>query len=477
MMDSPNEGISSSPTFLISQLSDPSFISSICRPFINGDIIPETFSLSYAENVLIPNVIHNINERNIDALNNIPDVAKLLVDNLGEDGLNLILQSVLPALQNCLRATSSTTSHDMMKLIGDTICSISTKYRDDVFVEVISKASSDTESKLRILAAYLIPLVHDSSRVLFNFRSLSLDRVTQVRCELLKNLPNCTFDESLLQYVLINASKDQNVVVRRAAAAIFGKVAPQKIDEFIPLLTNKETVKSALRSMKDIVIENGLTPLSIAFHDACYLEPELSAAVVLNVSRVVPDEEKRLVLKFAYLLKLTNNMITHLFKFSEIFPDKDFFVDMLEPDVVQQPWRSRRSMLEQARLFVPILGDKLARIAEIYSRDPVAMIRNLSVGLWIELIKFDESLTVDAKRLISEAWQTRLVLSKIIKEYGVSPHFEETFQILSKDEVSNVRYSAAVTALQIGVECFDKLFGECEDKDILILRNEIKIEG
>lgn len=503
MIDAPQvEYIPASPTFLISQLSDSTFVSSVCGPFLNnkdeyfknGESL--SFPLSLAEEVLIPSAINNIKANNSDAIQKIPSLVKLIIDNHGIDGLSLIMNNVIPTMITSYRSCLSSASKPTMTLIGDILCAISSKFRDDALVEVITKSSCEFEPKMHILAAYLIPLVRDSTRVLSLFRSLSLDRVPQVRCEIVKGLPNCNFEESLIKYILVNSSKDQNITVRRAAAMIFGKVAPELVDDFLPLLESRDTVKSALKSVKEIVIQNGLTIISKQFHRACIMEPELSAAVVLNISKVVQDEEKALLLHFAFLLKYTNNMSTHIFKFSQNFSDKDVFIDLITPIVdgkqmLEQHWRVRKNLLEQTLLFIPILHEKLIKIAKIYSKDPVAIIRDMSVKLWVALIK-DEDINTDnsenqntsniisdrksmiideAKKFLmdTEKWHLRLVMAKIVNEIGIYPDFEDVTEKLSHDMISNVRFCIAKNITN--TDNFDKFFGNCQDLDVIQLKN------
>ena len=460
------ERIVSSQSLIASQL-DQSIILSFCSPFPNQDI---SLTLAIAQNVIIPNILANIKCRNDDAMKKIPQVTNLIVDNFGRDGLSLVMQNIVPEMLNVFKATSSNKSRSLMTLIKDTISAMPDEMKDDAFVGVISKASSDNEVKLRILAAFLIPFVGDHNKVLCFFRSLSLDRVPQVRCELIKSMPNCKFDQSLLQYVLLNAAKDQNPTVRKTAATVFGKIAPKNVTEFCALLEDQETTRMALRSMKEMVIENGFAPISESFYQACYIDPELSAALVLNISRVVKEEEKKMVLDFAKLLMLTNTIIEHLYKFSEVFSDKEFFVDMLMPDFENQPWRSRKAMIEQAKLFIPILKEKLVPVATKFSQDPVAIIRNLSVSLWIDLIHANEDIIENAKKLINEKWQTRLVLAKIINELGQRDDLEDTLVQLSHDEISNIRFCIASHITDM--ERFEKLFGDTSDEDILSLRQQ-----
>lgn len=504
MIDSPQvEYIPASPTFLISQLSDSTLVSSVCSPFLtnkdeyfkNGETI--SFPLSLAEEVLVPSAINNIKANNSEAIKKIPSLVKLIIDNHGIDGLSLVINMILPAMITSFRSCLSSASKSSMILIGDILCAISSKFRDNALIEIITKSSCDPEPKMHTLAAYLIPLVRDSSRVLSLFRSLSLDRVPQVRCEVVKGLPNCNFDESLIKYILVNSSKDQNATVRRASATIFGKIAPELVDDFLPLLESKDTVKAALKSVKEIVIQNGLKIIKQQFHRACIMEPELSAAVVLNISKVINDDEKSLLLNFAFLLKYTNNMSTHLFKFSQNFQDKDIFIELLTPIVdgkqmLEQHWRIRRNLLEQALLFIPIFHEKLITIAELYSKDPIAIMRDMSVKLWVALIK-DESIDTDnsenqnkdniiserksfvineAKRILTdnEKWRLRLVLAKIINEIGIYPYFDDVTEKLSHDIISNVRFCIAKNI--INTEYFDKFFGNCNDVDVIQLQQQ-----
>lgn len=488
MLESPQQNcIPATPAFLMSQMSDPAIVSAICSPFLNcqDNLVQnsgldftrqEAFSLHLVQTVLIPNIVQMINANNSEAMQNLPKLSELIISNFPNDGVDLIKNHILPALLNNYRSSASPTNSDSFNLISNIISTIPIENRDHITVDIISKISCEAETKMRLLALHLIPIVNDSNLVLVHFRSLSLDRAIPVKCELIKMLPECHFDQSFINYLLLNSIKDQNLSIRRAAASIYGKIAPYLLDTFTPLLENPDTVRAALKSVQPIVVKNGLKPLSTSFETACYLDHELSAAVVLNISRLVSEEEKPLVLHFAYLLKNTKNIITHLYKFSEVFSDKDFFVSMLVPDLsyphAAQQWRLRKELINQAEMFMPVLHDKLIPIAEAFSNDPIAIIRNLSIDFWISLIN-DTNNAEDKMHVINEIkglltdssnWHTRLVLAKLIVQLGIEPYFIDSAEKLSHDEVSNIRFAIAEAALN--TPYFDQFFSNCEDTDI-----------
>lgn len=464
MIDASTDQLTRSPSFILSQLPDPTLISTVCRPLIQSEISADSFSLNLAYSLLIPNMKELVKRNNFEAMKQIPKLTKLIVDNYNEEGLDLVMQEILPCLHQALDKSGSKTSHELMHLITETLCSINSKYRDSVLTEVIVKDSSNNDCKYRQLAAYLIPYVRNSKRVLTNFRSLSLDRVPSVRIEVVKSLPHCHFDQELIEYVLINASKDMNVQTRRTAASLFGEIAPHLVEQFIDLLRNPDTMRYALKSVKNIVIANSLSRISGALIDCLMFDPDAVAPVLLNLSRIVNENEKQLLLNLTYKIRYCPTIIQYLGKFSQVYPDKSPFIDFFDPRGISN-WRVRKLMVDQAKLFVDDFHSRLCEYALMYSRDEVAVIRNESISLWKLLIKDDAQCKIKVtEALLPDIWQSRLVLAKLIAEIGIDSCFEKAAETLSHDPVSNVRFGFASRI--VGTPYFDTYFGDSSDIEI-----------
>jgi hypothetical protein len=110
-------------------------------------------------------------------------------------------------------------------------------------------------------------------------------------------------------------------------------------------------------------------------------------------------------------------------------------------DVKRAPlWRDRVVMLQQAVLFVPVLGDEIIEIAVRFAQDDVAAVRNSSVRLWVELIRDKAERAECIGRLVENGWHTRLVAAKVIREIGARGVFEAMAERLSRNHVENVRF-------------------------------------
>ena len=155
-----------SPSFLISQLADPTLVSRICHPFIQREISVDAFTITLVRETLVPSMKDLILKNDLQAMKSLPEMAKLLVDNLENEGLTLLEKEVFPALYRSLTASNSRHSETMMSLIAEIICKVSSRFRDNLLVDVIARNCGQNEAKLRALAAFLIPLVRSSDRVI-----------------------------------------------------------------------------------------------------------------------------------------------------------------------------------------------------------------------------------------------------------------------------------------------------------------------
>lgn len=451
-----------SPQLLLPEITDPNFLNNICAPFYGDYISNENFTVEFARNVIVPKAREHILSRDPATLKQVPTLVKLLIDNLHEDGLNLVTKEIFTSFEPLISHSNFSKRVTIVDTICETISHVSSRYRDKILIEMISIYSSKVESNFRILAAHLIPLVKKSQRVLNQFTALSLDRVIQVRQAVAKCLKDYIFDNQILKRTLFSLLKDQSLLVQRAAAANFGYIAPECINEYISLITNSDLAKAALKSMKAMVIANGFTPFYDAFQITMNYQPETSVVIVLNISRVVKKDELNMLFECAYKLRNSVALIQHLKKFSLVFEDKSCFLQILDPHDLKE-WRERFFLIEQIIEFIEIFGNKLVNYAKELSKDPIAIVRSESVKLWAKLIEYDFSNAMEAKTL-TETFQQRLVLCKIIGKCGVKPYFQDVVESLSKDPISNVRLCLA-NVLQ-GTEYFDQYFADSKDIEI-----------
>ena len=408
-----------SPTFLISQLRDPTFVSQVCRPFTHCDIAPDSLNMDFIQDSLIPNVKKQIAEHDIQAMRSLPMIAKLIVDNLDRQGLTLLNEEIFPELYRCILVVPRSLLSDMITLVAEVICKISSRYRDDMMIDVVAIGASASETRLRILAAYLIPLVREADRVFTYFRSLSEDPSTQVRIEVIKSLPNVCYDESITRSLLLDAVRDVDARVNCAAASVFGDVAPQLVSDYGKLLRNRATCRCALRGFTSMVVENGLRELISDFMYAVELEPDACASALLDLAKDVDECDIPLFMEAVMKVRETETMLEHMSIVVAVIPDKDFFAD----------------------------------------------VRNMCVDLWCHLIKTDPESIKSVKMLSDESWQLRLLLVKVIEKIEKEvPAFTDSIRQLSHDCVSNVR-AAVAHMLQVhgDTEMITELFGSSSD--------------
>ena len=148
-----------------------------------------SFSLAVVIDNLIPSIKQQISQLSFDAIERLPTLTRILIDNLGDDGLKLTNEEILPSLHGAFQFNNSKFAiKKLIDLISSTLCSIPSRFRDTVLVDINAKDSSGNEAQVRSLAALLSQYVLDCDKIT-NCTALLLDRVPQVRIDLLKALP------------------------------------------------------------------------------------------------------------------------------------------------------------------------------------------------------------------------------------------------------------------------------------------------
>jgi hypothetical protein len=451
---------------------DPAFLSAIFHPFLEREVGPDSFSLTFAKEVLMPTVKEGICRNNPKATPMIPTVAKLMVDNFDTDGVQVVKDQIMPCMYKSLIQAPTKMVQEIMGQIAEVLCRITARFREEAIVDAVLSLYASTEVRLRVLAAFLIPFVRSTSRVMLAFRTLSLDNVPQVRVEVVKSLVNCNIDDEAVKYVLLAAAKDGTVQVAKTAASVFGQVCPRLIDEFGALLQRSDTLPSALKSIPPIVIENGFRAIIPYFSKAMEIDPEAVATVLVNIACLVSPEEHSLILEYAFALRYTTAVISHLADLANIISDRDAFLKLLDPsDVPKEGWRIRLDLLNETFKFIPVFKERLLNIVQIFTEDDVAVVRDASVDLWIELMKNLPAAVECARGLMFGSWHSKLVLCKIVGKTGDEyPILKEEIKVLARDKVSNVRFHIAKMLYEKDREQFDVLFADNDDPDILELK-------
>ena len=429
-----------SPQLLIDELPDASFVSRLVEPITNSKIHNDDFSLDYVEEQLLPEIKNIIKQGKKSMFTTIPKLMRLVFDNYVDDSFSIMKTEVLPVIKNAIQTGGPRKAQDVTELFIEICSAIPRDFRDDFVSELIHKFSVDPDFKIRNLAVQLIPVVRDNFRVLNEFMSLAKDKNQNVRATVVSNLANYTFEENILNTVLCNAIHDPSVGVQQVAATVFGSIAPQLTKEFCMLLRNPETVRYAFPSMPQVVAHSSFAEVFDSFIDALSFDKNDAALALLETVQKVPmKSEESLYIKAAQALVSFSPFTWRLHSFSQLFTNKSDFIELLDPSKIND-WRTRFALLKQCQEFVPELGSQLIRLAEIFSEDQIAYIRNESVNLWVMIMKECPYAQYDTiQRLMRGSWQKRMVLAKVIGVCGTNG-FEETIKTLQNDSVENVRH-------------------------------------
>lgn len=367
-----------SPVCLV---SNPQVLTKLCSP-------GETINLKYVSKSLVPHLKTGILSFHSPTLQSLPRLIKVVVLKLGENGLFLVKSELLITIERCYLLSDHKQSRQYMDLYCECISSLPTLYRDDTLVDSIDRNYASRDYRLRILAANLITLVRANSRVVLPFKVLSVDKVPQVRCAVLRSLVNSTFDSQLVESLMQNAVKDNSVIVRQVAAENFGIVAPHLLDEYLELLNNKSTTEYALRSFASVVNYHDFTSLFEDFNELIPMYPKLCASALIQMSTIVSDDEHRLLFRCAKLLRYEESFITNLHVFSSPFSNKEPFLEFFNADYFCDAGITFL-YAEQCLLFVPDLGTKLFGVALIFADDSSTDVQDISVSIFTEMCKYD----------------------------------------------------------------------------------------
>lgn len=337
---------------------------------------------------------------------------------------------------------------------------------DTKTIDLIVKNSVSQDARCRTLAISLIPAVSEMTPKLRNcIFSLTLDRVPAVRCAIVKCLSESKLDKPALEALLRNAVNDKADQVKCAAAEVLGSLCPHFVSEYCRLLENPATTKSALQSLPAMVEANGFTP----FYEGLIAggSSDLLAMAVVSAAKFLKSGEEDVALAVAEHLRGNSVFIGHLWEFAGHFEDKTPFLGFLDISGATK-WRSRYLVLQQCLNFAETFGSSLVDLAEKFAKDDTAIVRTLSAKLWAQLIGSDSRVAGALERLMTDNWQTRMVVAKVVGTVGITAELEALAYRLSRDEIRNVRFCLA--SLLLNTEWYDSLFAGTDDEDIQRLR-------
>ena len=433
MFESSSGSFTPSPSLLLSQMSDPSAVlSTLCGPFLKREINPESFGISLVRS-LIPNIKKSLLNRDPNAFSSLPRLVKLSIDNLGEDGLSLVTNEILPQIIELYLV-----DHTFIDLYCESVSSIPARFRDDVLVDSITKNSISADPNMRILAASIISLVRRYNRVIPQFMALSADPNADVRIAIVKALPNCNFDSPVIESIVKDAANDVSVEVRRAISEVIGYVAPYLQDTYIKLFEDVETQESALSSLGIMTNFSGFEFFYDTFVKSFENFPDTAATTLLQITSFIDPSEHRLLYKCAKKLRTNITFIKNFYQFTRAFENRDRFLKFFS-DESYKDVNVRIQYCIQAQLFIDDFGIKLVPYALAFACDKSRTVRKQSVNVLIELIKKvpeSKSLVLTLK---TAPWMQRVVLAQLAKNLDKDPDFQNIIESLKNDRDERVR--------------------------------------
>lgn len=365
----------------------------------------------------------------------------------------LMMKDIVSVLLNALSKCNVKTIQQNQRTIVELVQLI----EDDSFlIDNIIKMATNTDARIRTFAAELVQYVDNPAKLRNNAFALTIDRALQVRLAILKSLALSKFDDRTMKTLVLNEAHDAHPYIRNQSIPLLIKYAPDSVKEFNSLLTSESTCATALSYIRQILENNSFRHFTDSFTAAAKISPEKTVnALVGSVDLILPKDEETFY-RVAEILRHNEEFLSKLHVFYQYLENKQWICELLMIDP-QQKWRSKHILCIECIKMAPLFKEKLVPHAHALSNDNIAIIRNQSVDLWIAL--FNETDIVDEfKKLLKGGWHQRLVAAKVIGKIGMQPSFELFAEMLSKDEVENVR--SCLAGFIQGTPDFDKYFGK-----------------
>lgn len=403
---------SPSPSFLFSQMSDPTqFITNLAAPFLNLSennslsLKPETFGSSFRS--LIPNIKKPLLSNDTIASCSLLKLIRMSIDNLGEEGLNIVTNEILPQIVELYLQNSK-----FIDYYCQCLTSIPAKYRDNVLVDIITKYSMSNDYRYRVLGASLISLVRRHNRVISQFKNFSTDKNKNVRITIIKSLPNCNFDGMIIDSIVEDAAHDMSCDVKNAIACEIGYIAPHLTDLYIELLNDLTTQESALSCFSAMVNYSGFSIFFEPFFKIVSISPEKAASSLIQISAFVDPSEHRLLYKCAKSMRNNKEFISSFFQFTRAFSNREKFLKFFDIRYMKG-FRERLLYCQQCQYFVEDFGVKLLPIALEFANDSSKAVRAQSVFLLTDLVKKVPDSKTAVLSLVGSSWMQRVVLANV----------------------------------------------------------------
>lgn len=328
---------------------------------------------------------------------------------------------------------------------------------DEYLNSQIIKIAASSDSRLRTFAAELIQYSKNPLKIRNAAYSLTIDRTLQVRSQIAASLEKANFDDRITKTLVVNLSRDAHPQVRNCIIPLFIKYSPEMIKEFNSFLASESTCKTALLYLKPMIIQHKFESLIDSFKVAMNIYPDEAVSAFINVAEEILKDEEDLFIEIALELKHNVKLVSSIHEIYPYLKRKDWISKVLTAED-DHKWRMKSIICQECVHMAPYLNEQLVPHAVRFSNDDVAIVRNLSVQLWIALFNQTNDILDDFKRLLKGGWQQRMVVAKVIASLGVTPRFVMFAETLCKDEVENVR--SCLARLLVGTSEFEKYFGQ-----------------
>jgi len=419
--------------------------------------VADEFDIRFVQAVLFPAICESIHRRHISHLRSVPKLARLIIAHFGSAGLAAV-EDLLVDVAGYYIPDPEKSSPACRDLYLDIVATIPGPYRDDVAVERAARFAASTDPRLRVLAVSLLSLIARPSRAAPMMRGLAADAMPCVRAAAVAALSACSFDPSLAERLILGGARDPSAAVRRAAASVFGSLAPHLTGDYLALLAHVSTTARALDSFAAVAEAVGLGPLLDGFARAARLCPDKGAhALIACASRVKPGE-RHLLYRCARVVRHAPAFIAHVREVGAAFAGSGDILKFFRIEGMATP-AERVLYARQANALVPELRGALLGFAIELAKDPAQRARCAGAELLAALYRQEPGLAEEIAALANEMPRARRVLATVVGVTQLPPAFWEVARRLAVDSVPEVRTCLA-RGLR-GTQYFSLFFGEC----------------
>jgi hypothetical protein len=211
------------------------------------------------------------------------------------------------------------------------------------------------------------------------------------------------------------------------------------VNLYVKLLHDRQTMESALESLKLVCENSGFEVLFHPFTEAIEFYPEKCARVLLQIVPIADPNDHMWLYKAARRLRHCEEFIKKLHFFSSFLDVKRPFLKFFNVPQMRS-WRERLLYAQQCVNFVDCFSDDLLVPALAFAHDEAECVRAQAVEILVQICRNNPESGQAMTWLLKSPWQQRIVLAKVISIVGIRPWFERAARILKSDAVFDVRF-------------------------------------